>query len=191
MNPREIEDAVLELLTVTPSSFAALYGYIFRESAMRPSVDDLLGVLNGLESRRWIRCQQQAGDGSIRAPTELDRARARIAYKSWLDQAAPSELSVDAVSLDEVGLLVEIQPAGRSEWSHRAGESSPDRWMLDQDHAARAITIHAADVATAERVLENWLEMNAEIRVRLDSRQVELVSEYRLRDGGLVESGSG
>ncbi len=187
---REIEDLVLELLTNTSSPFAALYGFVFRELGWRPSVADLFTVLDDLERRGWVRTQQLGADGGLRTPTDLDRARARKEYAGWLDEAVPSQLAAGEVSLDEVGLWVEIQQSGRTEWSRRAGEDSlGDRWILDQNDATRTITVHAEDVASAERVLDSWLRLNAHMSINPETRTVEHVSEYQRRDGTVVKPG--
>jgi hypothetical protein len=186
---REIEDLVLELLTNTPSSFAALYGYVFRQAISPPSVDDLLTLLDDFENRGWTRCRQMAGDGSFRAPTDLDRARASAEYRRWLDGAGVSELTADKLSLDEIGFWVEVPPGGRSEWSRRAGQESDHRWLLDQDDRTHTIIVHAEDLRSAECVLKAWLERHPAIRVLSDSRSVERVAEYRSRDGSMVKPG--
>jgi hypothetical protein len=148
-----------------------------------------LALLDDFETRGWIRCRQLAGDGSFRAPTDLDRARARAEYRRWLDGVGVFELTADKLSLDEIGFWVEVRPEGRSEWSSRAGHESDHRWLLDQDDRARTIIVHAEDLASAEWVLKAWLERNPTIRVLTDSRSVERVAEYRSRARSMVKPG--
>lgn len=187
---REIEDLILELLANAPSSFAALYGYVIRESTVPPSVDDVLSVLADFETRRWIRIRQLTSEGSFRTPTELDLAGAKAEYHRWLDGAAASELTADKLSFDEVGLWIEIEPDGRCEWRNRAGQERVGRrWVLDQDDRARTITVHAEDLGSAERVLKEWRERHPTIHILPESRIVEPVPEYRVHDGSVVRGG--
>ena len=188
MTQTEIEDVILELLANVSSSFAALYGYVVRQAPASLSVDGLFAILAELEHRKAIQIALATADGTSRSPTDLDRARATAEYRRWLDGVDPSELTPNKLVLDEVGIWIEITPVGWTELRARAADRDDRKWMLDQDEAAKTITIHAADVELAESVLLEWMERHPNLRLS-SNRTIEYVSEFRLGDGSFIKSG--
>jgi len=169
-----IQDEVLELLVNAPSSFAALFGYLSRGATMRIKVADLAAVLTEFEKRGWVRLHQMTSDGAFRLLGKEDLRRAVVEYSAWLDHAPDSGLGVDELSLDEVGVWVEILATGRQEWEQRAGpERISESWVLDQDSEAGTLTISAKDVGSADRVLSDWQRRHPQSSLLSRSRVVE------------------
>lgn len=190
MNGTQSEELVLELLANGPSSFAALYGFLARQNAEgRPRVAEILELMVALEKRGWVRALRVTADGAYAAVTDADRARAEREYREWLE-APMTDLSVDALSIDEVGLWLEMQEEGRVNWESRSeARDSRSHWTLDQDEATQTIVVYAGDAGAAELALENWLRTNPGIELLIETRDLRSVSEFRLRDGTVFAGG--
>ena len=182
----QVQDDVLELLVNAPSSFAALFGYLSRGATTRINVADLAAVLTEFEKRGWVRLCLLSGNGAFRPVTKEDLHRAIAEYSAWLDHATDSGIGVDELSLDEVGVWVELLPAGRKEWEQRSAPAPTSKgWVLDQDAAAGTVTINAKDVGSAERALLDWQRRQRGISVLPGSRVVEPIPPSSSTDGGV------
>ena len=190
MSKLEVEETVLELLANAPSSFAALYGFLVRQNeGGRLRVAQVLGVVTELEQRGWIRARRVTPEGQYEGVAETYRVHAEQEYRDWLE-APNANLSVDALSIDEIGLWLEIRPEGRDAWRKIAESEEPlPKWALHQDARTHSITVYAEDVDTAENALLAWLRSNPGAKLVSDSRVMEPVSEFHLNDGTKVAPG--
>ena len=183
MPRREIEPLVLELLATAPSSFAALFGYVSRGVGIPITVGAVWEVLVDFEHKKWVRAYR-LDDGHSHLPTDLERARAVLKYHQWLDGASASDLSVEALSHDQVGFWFEIESGKRLEWAGRVGGDSIPRWVLDQDERTCTLTIRADTIALAEQALSDWQRGHPNYRTVPTSRELEPLSDlegYRVR----------
>src|SRR5690242_18054284 len=63
MKHKEAQEAILGLLIVAPSPFAALFGFVARtDIAAKPSVNDVFGFVTDVERRGWVRVTQAMPD---------------------------------------------------------------------------------------------------------------------------------
>ncbi len=183
-----MQQHLLDLLIDAPCSVAGLYGGLIRHCGYKRNLDirGLLEQLRSMEDKNLVRAQILAGDGTERAPTEVDRQHAQQQYLRWLPTATPDDLSVD-----EVGLWYALTPKGRALWqSLSAGEPRRQaQWILDHDDAQGTITIQAEDLPTAERALQAWLRRESMLHLVPASRRVQTNACITFRDGTRVDNG--
>lgn len=189
MSAALVESQLLDLLVDGPSSFAALYGAANRflrvEDSARFVVEDLWEAVTGMEAAGWIKARLMLPTGTWAEPTELDRERARRQYERWLPDA-----SYDEMSVDEVGLWLELQPRGRDEWKRWSEAVEHSRkWVLDLDPKTSTITVTAETAEQGEQALAEWLEHRPDIELVADTRVVQPSGGFRLRDGTFVGGG--
>ncbi len=179
---------LLDLLIDGPSSFAALYSaanrLLPRASWERFTVEELWEAAARMEASGWVKFQLMLPDGTWAEPTVRDREEALCRYRDWLPHAAYDEMSVD-----EVGLWLELQPRGHSEWT-KWFETADDshKWTLDQSSETSTITVHATTAEDAEQALAGWLELHSEIEIVSDTC-VEPSAGFRLRNGAFIAGG--
>lgn len=179
---------LVDLLVDGPSSFAGLYSaanrLLPRASSERFSVDELWEAVTSMEASGWIKVQSMLPTGTWAEPTVRNREEALRRYRVWLPHAAYDEMSVD-----EVGVWLELQPKGRSEWAKwsEAADAS-HKWTLDQSAETSTITVHASTAEDAEQALAEWLEQHPDIEIVSDTG-VEPSAGFRLRDGAFVAGG--
>jgi hypothetical protein len=184
-----LQRQLLDLLIDGPSSFAALFGALVRHYGYGPGlgVDTALDALSMMERKGSVRARKMTERGIFRDPTDEDRANARERYRAWLPGAAAEDLS-----LDEVGLWYEIEHKGRSEWkrwSKEEEDQSRRRWVLDDVAHAHTILIQAEGVKAAEEALSGWLSSNPSIELVEDSKTIEPLHEFEMRDRTVVSNG--
>lgn len=180
---------VLDLLIDGPSSFAALFGALLRHYDYGPglSVDGALDALSVMEREGWVRARKMTERGTFRDPTEEDRANARREYRAWLPGAGGENLS-----LDEIGLWYEVEHKGRREWESWSKEGEGERrrnWVLDDVAHSRTISIQAESVKAAEEALRGWLSSNPSIELVEESKAIEALHEFEMRDRTVVSNG--
>jgi hypothetical protein len=179
---------LLDLLIDGPSSFAALFSALVRHyDYSETEIDSVLDALREMEESGWVRSRQMSELGAFRDPTEEDRAKAREAYRAWLPSAIGENLS-----LDEVGLWYEIEFKGRREWerwSKDGGDECHRRWVLDDLVHFQTISIQAESVKVAEEALLGWLSSNPTIELIGESKTVEILPEFEMRDRTVVSDG--
>mgnify|MGYP000626522436 CR=1 FL=1 len=179
---------IIDLLVDGPVSLAALYGSLDRYYSTTNktlTVDGLWDLVRRAEEAGWLKVTLMLASGGFGEASDIYRARALSQYQEWLPQASPDELSVD-----EVGLWLEVRPEGRRAWEKWVEiQESAATWTLDQDSHTGTITIHAEEMRTAAEALQNWLQINPAIEVLNDNRTEEPVREFRLHDGKVVHGG--
>jgi len=128
-------------------------------------------------------------DGKYRAAGDLDRFVAQREYQRWL-QGPKADLSVDALSFDEVGLWLELLPDGHAEWARSASPKpvfSP--WTVDLEPSEAAVVVHASDAESARRALAEWLAVHPQFEVRPETSVVKAAASFQLRNGTVVSGG--
>ena len=160
----DISEKSLELLEMTDSSFAALYGFVARELGAAFGVERLAGVLDLLASMGTVIfwCDSDHSRTSLSANARL---AALPRYRDWLNTLSVEELSTDAVAYDHVELWCGL--------SKRESQESPDSLCVDIDGDYQLLTIGADTVETAERAIKDWIEGYFKIDVDGASRSVE------------------
>lgn len=186
----EMEELVLELLANGPSSFAALYGFVARNDTLsRPSIREMIDVLNALESSGWVRVMQMTPEGNYKTAHFRDRVIAQQRYEKWL-QAERADLSVDALSFDQVGIWIELLPAGRAEREKTVSKKpAGPTWTLDFNSSDDAVVVRAPDVEAARHALTEWLMLHGEFEALEERTVLKTVPPFRLRNGTLVAGG--
>lgn len=179
---------LLDLLVNGPSSLAALYGdlrYNFGYSAGL-SVQQLIDTLLNMERQGWVKATQMDEDGSFHSPTALERRRDLFAYQGWLPNA-----KFEGLALDEVGLWYEITSEGFAEWRgwNKKEDDPLNQWLLYDSNDTQTITIIAKTLEVAEENLWWWLSCNESIKLIENSRTVEMVTAFTLRDGSVITNG--
>jgi hypothetical protein len=185
----QLRDQILDLLVDGPSSFAAMYSAIVRYSDLPepPGVDVVLDTLYDMERRKLVCVQKMSGSGEFRSPSERDRTEAKKAYQAWLPKALGTDLS-----FDKVGLWFKIEEEGRREWqrwSQREKHDIEGRWVLDELGHSQTIVVRAQNSNLAEEVISRWLSANPDVELIQESKVVEPVSEFELRNGEVVTGG--
>jgi hypothetical protein len=180
---------LLDLLIDGPSSFAALFGALVRHYHYPEALDIglVFDALRDMEEAGWVRSRQISELGTFRDSTDEDRVRARRAYREWLPSAMGEDLS-----LDEVGLWYEVEFQGRREWeqwSREQGDAFHRRWVLDDLADSQTISIQAESLKLAEEVLLAWLSSNPTIELIGESKTVEPLSGFEMRDRTVVSRG--
>jgi hypothetical protein len=180
---------LLDLLVDAPSSFAALYGGLVRHCGYSSGLDVTLvaDTLLEMERREWVTAKQMADDGSFHLPTTEERKHDLLEYQAWLPNAAFNELS-----LDEVGLWYELTANGRAEWKQWIDDEEQNhsrKWTLDDLSDTQTLIIQAESLEVAELTLRWWLSHNAAVELLSDSKSIEPVSAFTLRDGTVVTDG--
>lgn len=184
-----IPQHLLDLLVDGPSSFAALYKGLVQNWGYSTDLDvsEIMEVLQVMEAKGWVTAWQMAEDGSFHKPTDNDRRRDQEQYEAWLPEAAFEDLS-----LDEVGLWFEITADGRAEWERWGkgkDQNYSDRWIIEDKADLEILTIHATSVERAEEALRCWLSLNRDVILVEDSRCVEPVSTFQLRNDMVIYTG--
>jgi hypothetical protein len=112
---------LLDMLVDGPSSFASIYGSLLQtEPLLCRDVGELFSSALENEKNSRLRLSQMAGDGTFHPASQEEVMRDLRAYEEWLPRATFSELSID-----EIGLWLEITPKGWAEWQEWS--SSEDR----------------------------------------------------------------
>lgn len=184
------EDRILELLANGPSSFAAIYGFLARQDiGMRPSVGEVIGVATDLERNGWIRVCRLTPEGRYDEVTDPERVRIEREYRRWLETPT-ADLSVDALSIDEIGLWFELLPNGLDEWKKRTSsvEETPP-FTVDFNATSGVVRIRAVNVDIAKRLLAEWLMRNPRTDAVLRSMVIEDVDTFQLRNGRTMNGG--
>lgn len=189
---RSLRHDLLGLLLDAGSSFAALYGSLIRNCNCPPDLNIglLLDTLEELEEVGLVRAAQMGEGGGWRRPTAEDRTRDRVGYQDWLGSADWQD--PDAFAVDEVGLWYEVTPEGGAEWRRWArehGEELTSTWMLEDVAITQTITIHAATEEQATERLRWWLAQNAHLELAGESRRMEPIPAFQLRNGTVVTNG--
>jgi hypothetical protein len=184
-----LEFHLLDLLVDGPSSFAALYGGLIRnwDYPSNLKVTDAMYALEQMKKQEWVKECQMTEDGSFHQVTEPERTSLSLAYQAWLSSVQYQDLSVD-----EIGLWYEITIKGRAEWNkwvENQKDKESHKWMLDDMVGEHRIVIHAESNKTAETVLRWWSNSHPEIELLDNSKQVEKVSSFKLRDDSVITNG--
>lgn len=175
-----MREDILELLAQGPSSFAALYSYLIRVCKHKTKVLHLLELLTDMRSRGLVE-MRLIDEKTFRSVTENDWVRVRGEYQEWLSPLTPEELTIDATSLDEVGLWVMLGTAAQRESQITPGDmksegSGDSVWKLDDIAHAQTIVVHADSEIAAEKALRQWiLHRDRGIELIPESRRIEPV----------------
>lgn len=184
----DVELPVLELLANGPTSFAALYGFLVRQGVVNHDVGSAFDSIVELSARDMVTIRRQ-GTGeewNTTTPTSLDRARAE--YIAWLEKLEQSELSVDALSLDDVGLWLSPGPHGAPVIDRlRHSARTEDLWELDFD--GHKVVVRAASQSIASKELVAWLNANPECLVERPFKKTRNLADFTLRNGRVLENG--
>jgi hypothetical protein len=178
-----LEFQVLDALANGPSSVAGIYGdlvYLRRHDAVG-LIEHLRRALDALETKGWAVARLMTSTGAFEKVPEEGRSAKWAAYQRWLPNAQRDELAID-----EIGFWYRLTPLGREAWVASAGEPADD-WELDDNVVTKVITIVAADVKTAEKILAQWISTRPTIQAR--ERHHTEPHEARLRNGRVLPSG--
>lgn len=184
-----LQHHLLDLLVDAPSSFAALYGGLVHNCGYPTSLDVRLifDTLLEMEQQEMVKGSQMAVDGSFHDPTNNDRMRNLLAYQAWLPKSMFEELSVDGV-----GLWYTLTAKGRTEWERWSWDEKQKpmpQWMLDDLIDTQTLIIHAQNIQSAEEALCDWLSHNESARIVGNSRTVEQIPIFTLRNGFVITNG--
>ena len=107
---------ILDLLSNGPSSFMAIYGTLNRLVASETKqfmVSELWKQMLVLSQKRLIRLKLMVPNGKFSSISQLDLLHIQKAYEKKLPDM---NCEVHEMSVDEIGLWLEMTPAGRSTW---------------------------------------------------------------------------
>ena len=174
--------AILDLLLNGPSSLAALHGFLARAGVAEGNILWTWKHVEQLESAGLVSIVGITAAGDAHAVNEVDRRAALDRYKDWLGQLRAEDLSVDSVSLDEIGLWCALTKRGQAETLAAVGASEDAPWVVDFDEPSRRLVVHATDEAIARQVLSTWLKQCPGAQL-IDEPIVQLVERFTLRSG--------
>lgn len=176
----DIRSEIVDLLANGPSSFAALYGFLAREGIIEPNIDQAWRELERLEQDELIQASWMSDGGVFRKAEPATKREARERYRQWLGSLGADALSVDAVSLDEVGLWYSLTDKGVA--LARAAADHGRQWVIDWSEGDQVVTIYAQADESARRALDWWLQRNPSLQVD-GSPEVEVADSFRTRSG--------
>jgi len=184
----DFETAILELLANGPSSFAALYGYLARNSLIFQDAGAAFDRLLDMEQRGLVLIRATDDHGKLGSANAAFRKRARTEYEEWLTKLDTTQLTPEAVALDEVGLWFAPGPQGQTliaSWHQ--GEAPDETWELDATPGS--IVIRAPTEAIAMRELNAWLLHHPDRTIDPDSRTEKPLKDVTLRSRRALEDG--
>jgi hypothetical protein len=173
------QEEILDLLSLAPSSFAALYGFLVR-GGTAPDVRRVWTILTELELGGKLRLWKLSPDGGVSEMSKADREAALAAYENWLAPMG-NDVAVDSVSVDSIGCW--LTPIATP-----TDSAASPAWELDEDGTTGEVTIHAADEVQARRILADWIARKR-YSVEPQEPKLESVIGYRLRSGQFVDGG--
>jgi len=156
---------VLELLTLGPSSFAAMYGWLVRGGAA-PDVPGLFGRLRQLGERGVLQAFQFDSEGNHDSVPSAILEGLERRYEVWLGGLSAEQLTTAALAVDEVGLWYEITDAGRE----LAGASGETAWEVRLDGSL--VVACAETIEMADSALASWLAHAPDVELDATTRMV-------------------
>jgi hypothetical protein len=183
-----LEHDVLDLLVDGPCPFSGLFRTLRRMkliSSAAHEVARLWKIVCDMDDRGLIGLRTVDG-GRLGVLLRIEWQRRGDAYRVWLPSAGHDELSVD-----KVGVWVELLAAGREEWMRMSGggEGKQPEWMIDVDGERKIITVHARSAYMADEAVEMWLRHMPSMRLVAGSAVEESVESYELADGSVIKGG--
>lgn len=171
------EQDLLDLLSLGPSSFGALYGFLVRGGSPA-DVSGLWSLVIELERDGRVALHKIGVDASVAGLTDSDRAAFLKKYEEWLGPMG-ADIPVQSVAVDEIGSWVTRTASGSSLGAAGA-------WQLDEDPSTGTVVIDASDEATARAALARWTSRRGEV---LSVATVVRVEGLQLRNGMLFDHG--
>ena len=182
---------ILDLLMLAPSSVAGLYGGVARaeEPPRRPDVQVLIATLQQMEADGWVTAwlMDMGQQGKTRTPTATEVGDALHPYRAWLPDA-----SLDALSVDTIGLWYEITAIGKEvwrQWVERQEVEQQSLWTVEVDTGSQTLVVYAATAEVARERLHWWLAEHSDTKAVHDSDRVETVARFTLKNGIVVAGG--
>jgi hypothetical protein len=180
---------ILDLLVDGSSSFGPLYSAINRfyplDDTNRHTVGKLWDILLEMEKEELVKTIVLFNNVCLSNMTEIENTTIRNKYDVWL-----ATTSYDEMTVDEIGLRIEILPKGRMEWKKWAKiPKNRNKWLVDFDASKYIIHIVGNNPRTVEKVLKNILSGNPKIKIIPSSRNISKIMGYQLGDGTFVAGG--
>jgi len=175
----------LALLTDGPSSFVALYGFCVTHNSYPGTIPDFMSLLERLEAAGLIRMLQRVG-GKWHQPSPEQRRTALHQYQTMIPK-----LEGD-FSVDEIGFWYELTPVGDTLLVHpHSGRQGRDDlvWSVDEDGVSKTVVAKGETLDEALYGLEQWRRVRPELEAIEDTKTVERIDHFSLRDGTRISDG--
>jgi hypothetical protein len=156
-------------------------GYV---GSSEPEIARLWDAVWRVRDRNLVALKLVTPQGTSRDvyPQEADELKRR--YLMWLPNANQESMSVDVV-----GVWIEMLDHGHREWEDLAPSIETRRWTVEVDGALQVITIHAATIEDLDSGMEAIHQYMSWARLIVDSIVDDGVSSFTLRDGAIVVGG--
>lgn len=161
----KLRPLIVELLGSGPCSIAGLYGFLSRTEQEAIGIPCLISLLRKMEKEREILVWHLEMSGSARSVANVDWERAQREYEDWLGHLPVRELTVDEVSVDNVGVWCTLGPS--------LHEDRDPMWTLDLLDDEGVLRIRAATELEAEAALAHWLLVDRPTKVIEGSKLVK------------------
>lgn len=160
-SPSELAQLVLEYVIDSPQPVSGIFGLISRYyPELRVDPRTLLETLWKMEDDGLVRGIILDPSGDQAEPVKADRQNILQRYENWL-----SQIRIDDVLVDEIGLWYGITPVGQSAWRESTQGIEPGRWRLEEfhDNGDVRVTVLAVDRSVAESILAEWVSRNSHL----------------------------